>query len=106
MPPRKIPDVWHNDLVTVTDPESNIAKIMPMTGSGTTLEPREPTPAPIPTPAPPTLTPPTLTPPGPIQLELRIDGRIHFLQRVYAYTIDQQTDQAIITAHLTPAADA
>lgn len=39
-------------------------------------------------------------PPGPHQLEIRIDGKIKFLQRVHSVTIDQQDDQATIVGVL------
>ena len=64
-------------------------------------------PAPTPAPAPATEPAPTIvdTPPGPIQLELTINNRIHFAQRVYSYKIDQtHPTETVITAHLTPAA--
>jgi hypothetical protein len=41
-------------------------------------------------------------PPGPHILDVRIDGKIKFSQRVYAYTIDQQDTQAVITGALRP----
>lgn len=75
MPPRKTADVW----------EASI----------------DDTPAPVLEPIP---AQPEPGPPGPIRLEVRIDDRIHFLQRVYSYTIDQTNpNQAVITGHLTPA---
>lgn len=54
-------------------------------------------------PAPPAID----VPPGPIALEIRVDGKIKFLQRVHTVTIDQQDDQAVITGVLRlPAAPA
>jgi hypothetical protein len=44
--------------------------------------------------------PPKPVAPGPIHLEVRINGKIAFLQRVHSYTIDQQQDQAVITGVL------
>jgi hypothetical protein len=41
-------------------------------------------------------------PPGPIQLEVRVDGKIKFLQRVHSVHIDQQSHQAVITGALRP----
>jgi hypothetical protein len=38
--------------------------------------------------------------PGPIQLEVRVDGKIKFLQRVHSYEIDQQDDHATIVGVL------
>ena len=48
---------------------------------------------------------PVSVPPGPIQLEIRVNGKIQCLQRVYAYTIDQQTDVLTVTGDLRPASD-
>lgn len=42
-------------------------------------------------------------PPGPLQLEVRVDGHVKFLQRVYAYTIDQQADEFVVHGLLRPA---
>jgi hypothetical protein len=84
MPPRKAADVWlapdNNDLEQPAEP--------------TTPEPQPP-PAPI-------LTV-INTPPGPIHLELHVNNRKQFGQRVYSYKIDQTNpDHVTITAYLTP----
>lgn len=44
-------------------------------------------------------------PPGPIHFEVRINGKIALLQRVHAYTIDQQSDGIIVSASLRPPPD-
>lgn len=43
------------------------------------------------------------TPPGPLQLEVRVNGHVKFLQRVYGYTIDQQSDAFVVHGLLRPA---
>lgn len=43
------------------------------------------------------------TPPGPIQLEVRVDDKIQFLQRVYSYSIDQESDSFAVYGSLKPA---
>jgi hypothetical protein len=43
-------------------------------------------------------------PPGDLRLEVRVNDKIVFLQRVHTYTIDQQTDQVIVNGALRPAA--
>lgn len=40
------------------------------------------------------------TPPGPIQLEIRVNGKIACLQRVHSYKIDQQPDTLTVTGVL------
>jgi hypothetical protein len=40
--------------------------------------------------------------PGPLRLDLNIEGRNMLSQRVYAYTIDHQPDQTVITCALRP----
>lgn len=39
-------------------------------------------------------------PPGPIQLEIRVNGKIACLQRVHSYKIDQQEDTLTVTGVL------
>ena len=81
MPTRKPADVWDAPADTPRIPA-----------------PTAPEPAPAPKP-PPAVT----TPPGPIHLELRINNRTYFVQRVYSYSIDQTNpNHTVITAHLTP----
>lgn len=41
-------------------------------------------------------------PPGPHRLEVRVNDRIVFLQRVHSYKIDQQSDQVVINGALRP----
>lgn len=43
-------------------------------------------------------------PPGELRMEVRVNDKIVFLQRVHSYTIDQQTDQVIVHGALRPAA--
>jgi hypothetical protein len=47
--------------------------------------------------------PPAAVPPGPLQLEVRVNGHVKFLQRVYGYTIDQEPDQFAVYGLLRPA---
>lgn len=42
-------------------------------------------------------------PPGPLQLEVRVNGHVKFLQRVYGYTIDQEQDSFAVYGLLRPA---
>jgi hypothetical protein len=42
-------------------------------------------------------------PPGPTRLEVRVNDKIVFLQRVYSYSIDQETDQFAVYGSLKPA---
>lgn len=67
----------------------------------TTPEPRKPgrpRKEPLAVPEPPVAA--ADVPPGPIRLEVRVDGKIKFLQRVHSYTIDQQADKVVITGAL------
>lgn len=48
-------------------------------------------------------TPAEPVPPGPIQLELRENGKIIWAQNVYGRTIDPQNEHTTITAHMRPA---
>ena len=41
-------------------------------------------------------------PPGDIRLEVRVNDRIVFLQRVHGYHIDQQADQVLVTGAMRP----
>jgi hypothetical protein len=41
-------------------------------------------------------------PPGPTRLEVRVNDKIVFLQRVYSYAIDQETDQFAVYGSLKP----
>jgi hypothetical protein len=43
-------------------------------------------------------------PPGDLRMEVRVNDKIVFLQRVHTYTIDQQTDQVVVRGALRPAA--
>lgn len=45
-------------------------------------------------------TPVADAPPGPIQLEIRVNGKIACLQRVHSYKIDQQPDTVTVTGVL------
>lgn len=45
-------------------------------------------------------TPAEQAPPGPIQLEIRVNGKIACLQRVHSYKIDQQEDTLTVTGVL------
>ena len=42
-------------------------------------------------------------PPGELRMEVRVNDKIVFLQRVHGYTIDQQTDQVVVHGSLRPA---
>ena len=42
-------------------------------------------------------------PPGPHVLQVRVNDRVVFQQRVHAYGIDQQADQVVVTGSLRPA---
>ena len=42
--------------------------------------------------------------PGPTRLEVRVNDKIVFLQRVYGYTIDQETDSFAVYGTLKPEA--
>lgn len=52
--------------------------------------PRKATPAPEP------------LPPGPTRLEVRVNDKIVFLQRVYSYSIDQENEQFAVYGSLKP----
>lgn len=42
-------------------------------------------------------------PPGDLRLEVRVNDKIVFLQRVHTYSIDQQADQVTLNGALRPA---
>jgi hypothetical protein len=45
-------------------------------------------------------------PPGPTRVEVRVNDKIVFLQRVYSYSIDQETDSFAVYGSLKPEAPA
>lgn len=49
---------------------------------------------------PPTIPAPVA--PGPTRLEVRVNDKIVFLQRVYSYAIDQEADQFAVYGSLKP----